>query len=199
MDKKVLHNVNHDQLVEVLTNAMQAKMAELDDSSVLGRAVKEDEDLRKAAQEAYRSMTPEARSRPLPSLLVDCYQDAAIATGDMAVGHGEQAGGTTLDGHQEDILDHAFYRGNWAYLALALNEEAGEVAGHVKKALRDEHGKLTEDRRESLLKELGDVLWYTAVLGHVLGYRLSEVAVENIRKLEARKVRGTLRGSGDDR
>lgn len=85
------------------------------------------------------------------------------------------------------------------YLALALNEEAGEVAGKVKKAFRDDNGEFTLERLESLKKELGDVLWYTAVLAKRLGFTLSEVAQENIKKCTEREQRGTLRGSGDDR
>ena len=68
------------------------------------------------------------------------------------------------------------------YLALAINGEAGEVAEVVKKAWRD--GK--EVDKEWLVEELGDVLWYVAVLAHELGVPLSEVMEKNIEKLRKR-------------
>ena len=71
---------------------------------------------------------------------------------------------------------------NIVYLALAINGEAGEVAEVVKKAWRD--GK--EVDKDWLVEELGDVLWYVAVLAHELGVSLSEVMEKNIKKLRKR-------------
>ena len=68
------------------------------------------------------------------------------------------------------------------YLVLAINGEAGEVAEVVKKAWRD--GK--EIDKDWLVEELGDVLWYIAVLSHELGVPLSEVMERNIKKLRER-------------
>jgi len=68
------------------------------------------------------------------------------------------------------------------YLVLAINGEAGEMAEVVKKAWRD--GKDLD--REWLIDELGDVLWYAAVLADVLGVSLSEVMKRNIQKLRKR-------------
>lgn len=81
-----------------------------------------------------------------------------------------------------------------AYLAMGLTSEAGEVAGKVKKFIRDGH--LDE---EDLAKELGDVLWYVAQLASHLDLYLSEVAQNNVDKLTDRKDRNTIGGSGDDR
>ena len=83
------------------------------------------------------------------------------------------------------------------YPALGLAGEAGEVADKVKKILRD--GVDSPEYREQIMLELGDVLWYTAVLAHDLGYNLETVARHNVEKLKARQQRGTLHGSGDDR
>ena len=69
-----------------------------------------------------------------------------------------------------------------AYLVLGLNGECGEVAEHVKKRLR--HGKALD--RNELKKELGDALWYLSVLSYELGFRLEDVAADNIVKLKAR-------------
>ena len=85
------------------------------------------------------------------------------------------------------------------YPALGLCGEAGEVAEKVKKTLRDDGGVLTDERREGLSRELGDVLWYLSQLATEAGLDLEEIAAENLDKLFSRQERGMLRGSGDDR
>jgi NTP pyrophosphatase (non-canonical NTP hydrolase) len=86
-----------------------------------------------------------------------------------------------------------------AYPALGLAGEAGEVAEHAKKAIRDDGGKVGEQRRAAMSKELGDVLWYVAQLATELGLELDEIASQNLEKLFSRQQRGVLSGSGDDR
>lgn len=86
-----------------------------------------------------------------------------------------------------------------AYPALGLAGEAGEVAEHAKKAIRDEAGSVSEERKAAMAKELGDVLWYVAQLASELGLDLDEVAEANLDKLLSRQRRGVLSGSGDDR
>ena len=91
-------------------------------------------------------------------------------------------------------------RGAWlAYPALGLAGEAGEVAEHAKKAIRDDGGSVSEERRGAIAKELGDVLWYLAQLASELDLDLDEVAQLNLDKLLSRQRRGVLSGSGDDR
>jgi NTP pyrophosphatase (non-canonical NTP hydrolase) len=85
------------------------------------------------------------------------------------------------------------------YPALGLAGEAGEVAEHAKKAIRDDSGTITDERRAAMAKELGDVLWYTAQLATELGLELDRVARENLEKLLSRQSRWVLSGSGDDR
>jgi NTP pyrophosphatase (non-canonical NTP hydrolase) len=85
------------------------------------------------------------------------------------------------------------------YPALGLCGEAGEVAEKVKKTLRDDGGVLTDERREALSRELGDVLWYLSQVATEAGLDLEEIAAENLDKLFSRQERGVLRGSGDDR
>lgn len=82
------------------------------------------------------------------------------------------------------------------YPALGLAEEAGEVAGKVKKWLRGDTETLDVERTK---KEMGDVLWYLASLATDLGITLEDVAQTNIEKLTKRKETGTLKGDGDDR
>lgn len=85
------------------------------------------------------------------------------------------------------------------YTTLGLASEAGEVASKVKKVIRDENAVLSDERRRELALELGDVLWYVAMLSRELGYDLSTVATMNIDKLSDRDTRGVIGGSGDTR
>jgi len=86
-----------------------------------------------------------------------------------------------------------------AYPALGLSGEAGEVAEHAKKAIRDDGGQVTAERRAAMAKELGDVLWYVAQLASELELDLDEIAQTNLDKLLSRQQRGVLSGDGDDR
>jgi NTP pyrophosphatase (non-canonical NTP hydrolase) len=86
-----------------------------------------------------------------------------------------------------------------SYPALGLAGEAGEVAEHAKKAIRDDAGTVTGERRAAMAKELGDVLWYVAQLASELGLELDQIAQDNLEKLFSRQRRGVLSGSGDDR
>lgn len=88
---------------------------------------------------------------------------------------------------------------NWYYPAFGLAEEAGEVCGKFAKALRDDKWVLTPERSEELHKELGDVLWMLANLAAELGFTLNDIARGNLIKLEDRKKRDVIHGSGDNR
>jgi NTP pyrophosphatase (non-canonical NTP hydrolase) len=94
----------------------------------------------------------------------------------------------------------AYPREAWlAYPALGLAGEAGEVAEHAKKAIRDDAGEVSDERRAAMAKELGDVLWYVAQIATELHLDLDDVAQTNLDKLLSRQRRGVLSGSGDDR
>ena len=88
---------------------------------------------------------------------------------------------------------------NLTYPALGLCGEAGEAAEKVKKAIRDDGGELTPERRDALAAELGDVLWYVAQLATEAGLDLDELARANLDKLLSRRDRDVLHGSGDFR
>lgn len=108
----------------------------------------------------------------------------------------------TFAEYQERAGDTAKYPGagsNPIYPTLGLAGEAGEVAEKVKKVLRDSGGQFDADAVAAIKKELGDVLWYVARLAAELGLDMDEIAAENLAKLAARKQRGTLSGSGDER
>ena len=88
---------------------------------------------------------------------------------------------------------------NFVYPTLGLTGEAGEVADKVKKVLRDDEGKWSDEKKLALKKELGDVLWYIAQISTEMGFELDDVAQTNIDKLYKRFDEGKLGGSGDDR
>ena len=86
------------------------------------------------------------------------------------------------------------------YLALGLTSEAGEVAGKVKKLIRDgEDVEGFELKKIAIASEIGDVLWYCAMMAKEVGVPLNDIMKDNLKKLHGRKVRGTLHGSGDNR
>jgi NTP pyrophosphatase (non-canonical NTP hydrolase) len=86
-----------------------------------------------------------------------------------------------------------------AYTALQLAAEAGEYAGKLAKAIRDDNGIISDERHAAMILELGDVLWYIQQNATELGVTLEEIAKANIEKLTSRRDRGVLGGSGDNR
>lgn len=108
----------------------------------------------------------------------------------------------TFEEYQEKSRQTAIYPNkgnNFVYPVLGLNGEAGEVAEKIKKVLRDENSQITENKKEELAKELGDVLWYLSQMATELGLSFDYIANLNIEKLMSRKERGKLSGSGDNR
>jgi NTP pyrophosphatase (non-canonical NTP hydrolase) len=112
--------------------------------------------------------------------------------------------GLTFNTYQHETRKTAIYPKETdldaaTYCCLGLAGEAGEVAGKLKKVMRDGGCDLTAAARKSIAEELGDVLWYASELASSLGVSLDSVAQANLRKLESRKKRGVLGGSGDKR
>lgn len=110
-----------------------------------------------------------------------------------------------FDEYQEATMETAIYpeagEGTelaLAYVALGLGE-VGEVQGKIKKIIRDSAGQVSEEHVDAIKKELGDVLWYSARLCDELDISLESVAALNINKLQSRKQRGVIGGSGDNR
>lgn len=103
----------------------------------------------------------------------------------------------TFDEYQKFARSTAIYPPDAGviYPTMGLASEAGEVAGKVKKYIRDGGEFPVED----LKKELGDVLWYVAVLAAEFKIDLSAVAEANVNKLMDRASRNALAGSGDNR
>ena len=82
---------------------------------------------------------------------------------------------------------------------LGLTGEAGEAADKFKKIIRDKGGVISSMDREEITKELGDVLWYVAMIAEYLGVAMAEVADVNLEKLESRFKRNKIHGEGDNR
>lgn len=103
--------------------------------------------------------------------------------------------------YQSAAVSTAFYDDKYAviYPTLGLAGEAGEVAEKIKKILRDADGHFSDEAVIDIRKELGDVLWYLAVIAYDLDISLNDIAEANIEKLQSRSERGKLGGSGDNR
>ena len=111
-----------------------------------------------------------------------------------------------LDEYQDKATASAVYPGSGTgstvavtYCGLGLTGKSGETAEKIKKVLRDDNGKISEETKERIARELGDVMWYAASLAKELGYKLSDIARINLEKIADRRSRGALHGSGDDR
>lgn len=104
-----------------------------------------------------------------------------------------------FDEYQQKAFATAIYPHPIVYPTLGLTGEAGEVADKVKKVIRDNQGEFGDERRLEIAKEIGDVLWYCAMLAHDLGYTFEQIAQINCDKIAARKNAGTIHGEGDNR
>ncbi|WP_132192817.1 MULTISPECIES: nucleoside triphosphate pyrophosphohydrolase family protein [Kribbella] len=107
-----------------------------------------------------------------------------------------------LDDYQKAALRTAAPRdrkNEFVHLVLGLVGESGEIAEKAKKIIRDHDSDLSMVDVEDLKKELGDVLWYVAVLADYFDIPLGEVGETNIEKLASRQKRNVLHGSGDNR
>jgi NTP pyrophosphatase (non-canonical NTP hydrolase) len=100
-----------------------------------------------------------------------------------------------LNDYQELAVDMKLPTADMDYLLLGLVGEVGEFYSPIAKAIRDD----TDIEDNLLKKELGDILWFIATISAELGLTLNEIAEANIKKLQSRKLRGTIGGSGNDR
>jgi len=114
----------------------------------------------------------------------------------------------SLDYFQHEAKKFAIYKENLSddnnviYPVLGLLSESGEVADKFKKIMRDTKMPLRNlpmDTKLDILMELGDCLWYIALIADELDFDLSEIAEGNLNKLTSRRNRSKLKGSGDNR
>lgn len=105
-----------------------------------------------------------------------------------------------FDEYQDESCKTAAFDADVAipYLTLGLTNEAGEVAGKIKKILRGDR-ELSPEAINAVGAELGDVLWYLSTLAAYLDLSLEEIAISNIEKLRDRMNRGVIKGDGDKR
>ncbi len=101
-----------------------------------------------------------------------------------------------IDMYSQFVEDKMITKGRERLIenALGLTGEAGEVSEKIKKLFRDNR---IDD--EAVLKELGDVLFYTVALSNIFGGSLIKIIELNMEKLNERVKNGTLQGSGDNR
>lgn len=112
-----------------------------------------------------------------------------------------------LDDYQSSAAETAIYPDSHdtssiiglSYTVMGLAGEAGEIANKVKKILRDNDGVITGTHQAQIASELGDVLWYVAMVAEQIAYPLDYIAQLNLNKLAGRAEAGTLQGSGDNR
>ena len=82
---------------------------------------------------------------------------------------------------------------------LAIVKESSEMAGVVKKAIRDNEGFVSTEARVKLVQSLYRTVWLLDGLCEHFYTSRHVVMVENLNKLADRKSRGVLQGSGDNR
>ncbi len=85
------------------------------------------------------------------------------------------------------------------YLTIGVAGETGEIAEKVKKILRNDDGVISEEMREALKHEVGDVLWYLSQFSRLLGFSFSEAAEANLKKIADRRARNVIKSTGDNR
>lgn len=98
----------------------------------------------------------------------------------------------TAINHPDPLMDKTIW-------AMGVSGEAGEVLEKWKKIVAYKDGQITADDKAELAKELGDVVWYVAVLADRLGLSLEEILQNNLQKLADRQSRGVQKGTGDNR
>lgn len=105
----------------------------------------------------------------------------------------------TMNDYEAATFSQAYYPGMGTvqginYCLIALAGEGGEALNEWKKALRDDKTDLTDPkdgltlkRRNKIIEEVGDCLWYVTALARELGITLEELANRNFDKIRERQ------------
>ncbi len=108
----------------------------------------------------------------------------------------------TFEEYQVESRKTAIYPNkdnNFLYPILGLAGETGEVAEKVKKLIRDRDNNISQEFKDSLAGELGDVLWYISQICSEFGLKLEDVVCRNMDKINSRMQREKIHGDGDNR
>lgn len=122
-------------------------------------------------------------------------------------------GGLTLNQYQQQAMSTCMEScDNYTYMMNNLVAEVGEFSGKIAKLVRKGKVEIMEGdlypvmsfaewtySSGELMKEAGDILWQLSGLCHVMGWKLEDVAQQNLEKLASRKERGLIDGNGDNR
>tara|TARA_Y100000034_G_scaffold136841_1_gene216282 strand:+ start:6493 stop:6996 length:504 start_codon:yes stop_codon:yes gene_type:complete len=82
---------------------------------------------------------------------------------------------------------------------INVSKEIMTLAGKTKKFIRDDEGKIENEKLKSLLGSFVNILNHIRVAADLYDFTIEEVMEKNIDKLFSRKERGVLKGSGDNR
>ena len=112
----------------------------------------------------------------------------------------------TLEEYQKQAMTTCMASSeNFSYMFLNLVGEVGEFASKVAKAIRKNQISVVYNEivgttdAEELQKEAGDILWQLSGLCSVMGWKLEDIAQQNLDKLASRQQRNVIDGSGDNR
>jgi NTP pyrophosphatase (non-canonical NTP hydrolase) len=71
---------------------------------------------------------------------------------------------------------------NWG---LGVAGEAGDIAGCIKKTIFHDN-----DQSEGIKENIGDTMWYLAMICNTMGWKLEDIMEANIAKLKKRYPKG---------
>lgn len=112
----------------------------------------------------------------------------------------------SFDAYQIATSDTAIYPGaNSAefeainYCLVGAAGEIGEIMNKWGKIIRDNASEINYEQRKDMSEEIGDVFWFLTRAADELGFSVEAILSKNLEKLQSRKARGVLSGSGDNR
>ena len=102
-----------------------------------------------------------------------------------------------LEDYAEWVENKMITTGDKRFLenTMGLIGETGEFFEKLKKHKRDD----TPLDKQGVTLEAGDMFFYFQAILNLLNIKLEDVIKENMKKLDSREKRGTIKGSGDYR
>lgn len=105
----------------------------------------------------------------------------------VSVDHNEK---TELEEYQDWVRENVYgddFGVPLLIMSNAFGGEAGELMNVIKKVYRDDKGVVTKARKQDIISELGDNIWYIAAICNEIGVTLDEVIENNIQKINERR------------